>query len=179
MILNEQINKIIKIMLEIDDEFKNEYANFVRKLPPKIIEKCRKNEDFVGNIDYTNNYYDYYYDLLEDHGELEVEFSNGEEYSLSVGNILIKDLLRAPIATTENDDFYWEFGALTYTDVDGYKIDYSFRLKRISKEKFIITMHKYEVHNLSLLLEKETKTTSKEITFSEFIKKAKISTNKR
>lgn len=179
MILNEQINRIIKIMLEIDDEFKNQYANFVKKLPPEIIEKCRKNEDFLGNTDDTNNYYDYYYNIIEDHGELEVELANGEEYSLSVGNILIKDLLKAPITTIEKDDFYWEFGALTYTNVDGYRIDYSFRLKRISKDKFTFTMHKYEIQTQSCLPEKETKTTSKELTFSEFVKKVKMNTTKR
>ena len=144
MILNERINKILKLILEIDEEFKKEYIRFVNRLPQEIIKTCQSSKEYLGYVNSSNDYYDHSYNIEEDRSELQVELESYDEYSLLASNIFIKNLLEAPIESQhEETNTIWNFATFTYTNCLGYRMEFSFTLKRISKDTFVITMHKY------------------------------------
>jgi len=140
MLFDEKRNRIIKLMLEMDEEFQKEFKKFIEILPKKIIEKCQKCRSFEMETDTVSCELGIFRDE-ENMAELDVYADNLNSYLLAVCQLKEKSLNKLEIYfENETCNPYYEIGAFTITNEN--EVEYRFEVRRKSDKEYSIVMMK-------------------------------------
>jgi len=183
MILNNELNKIIDLIREIDSDFNYQYAFFIKIIPSEIRKEFKKCISFRKNLNNT------VYQLINDlnkNNYIEVSVVNEIiEYMLTIdtSHLSFKNILglkQKDLKEIKSSEIN-EFAALTFVNNDDIRTDYSFELHRLHSNKYLLMMKKniFEYKSNGKTEIKSERTKTKEITFNELINKLKMNTPKR
>lgn len=183
MIFNNELNKLIKLLMEIDTDFQYDFINFVNHLPEEIKYKIRNNMKFYEEENRAIYQLDYYGDN-DECIELSVQVEN-EEFLLDIqtNKISLKSILslqQQEIDEEKESNLLDEILGFTYTDEQYVKTDYSFELCRTSTNKYLIisTKNIFDYCTGEITVDEKRKI-SKEITYSQLINKLKTNNTRR
>lgn len=184
MIFNDNYNKIIELMMEVNEDFKNDYLKFINSLPEKITKKCKKEKDFDIEIKKQNTYAELTTD--ETYIELEVNaesaFDSSINFLLNINKIKEKELDELPINKSTTSEIAIDAGTFYITtEKKGfeYETEYDFDIIKTSKNEYCIKATKFTNKIYCARMSPNKEETTKTFTKEQLIEKLKLNTNKR
>ncbi len=128
MIFNEQYNKLVYMMIGMDNEFRDDFTKFVADLPTTVRNKCKRMHFFK----LKKNDYKYIFDEYDDSElELMVETEVSFDHSLNLYKLNEEDLTKMQ-SMKKND-----FGVFETTRENGECLGYLFCVKKIGNKYYL------------------------------------------
>ena len=147
MIFNDNNNKILELMMEVNEDFKKDYLKFANSLPEKVLRKCKKEKEFDINIKKEKMHAELTADndIIELEINIEEDFDKSLNFLLNINKIKEKELDEIPINKNANSETLIDAGTFyistTHKEFER-ETEYDFDIIKINKNDYCVKVVK-------------------------------------